>query len=401
MCGIVGFFCFGEDRPALKTVRDMFLESESRGNDATGYGCIGKDGSLIVEKEAVEASKFVKRDKFKRLAEINPKFLIGHTRYTTKGTEANNLNNHPVMVGESWALVHNGMVNNDDAVFDRLKMKRSGQVDTEVLVRCMEKEGDFLRGVKLISKECAGSIAFASIWKDEPDRMLIGRSNNPVEFLFDKDRDIVYFGSTTDIVRKADMMAGKKKWRGLRFDVKSPHVYTMERDKAMLFGPEGVEKVVDFNVSYNDMRAPTVIHSYERFGGDWGRWARMDNGEKKDSRCDICRKVQYVKWYPRFTGWICKDCFEDFDASMSGWGDYRGKSDAWRMEKCSKCCKYLRVGDMIEFSELKVCEKCWDFLQDNACESCCGEPANPKDLIQVGNQKICGKCYDKDYKSIN
>ena len=51
MCGIMGYYSFGNTMPDKDKITNMFSLLESRGRDASGYAFI-KDNNLIVNKAA-------------------------------------------------------------------------------------------------------------------------------------------------------------------------------------------------------------------------------------------------------------------------------------------------------------------------------------------------------------
>ena len=60
MCGIMGYYAFSEKRPKKKILEKMFVDLESRGDDAAGFAYIDpKLGSLVVKKVPVSSKVFV------------------------------------------------------------------------------------------------------------------------------------------------------------------------------------------------------------------------------------------------------------------------------------------------------------------------------------------------------
>ena len=66
MCGIMGWYSFGNTLPDKDKITNMFSLLESRGRDASGYAFI-KDNNLIVHKDAMKSSEFVKTNDWKDL----------------------------------------------------------------------------------------------------------------------------------------------------------------------------------------------------------------------------------------------------------------------------------------------------------------------------------------------
>jgi len=129
MCGIAGFSLSPAARnvDTLNLTRALLLGIEERGRDATGVAWADESTRDVwIQKHGVRASSFV--------SHIDPmvgaRAAVLHTRAATKGSKANNLNNHPIeqngLVG-----VHNGVIWNDDELFQVIDAKRHGQVDSE------------------------------------------------------------------------------------------------------------------------------------------------------------------------------------------------------------------------------------------------------------------------------
>ena len=66
MCGIMGYYSFGNTMPDKDKITNMFSLLESRGRDASGFAFI-RDNNLIVHKDAMKSSEFVKTDEWKEL----------------------------------------------------------------------------------------------------------------------------------------------------------------------------------------------------------------------------------------------------------------------------------------------------------------------------------------------
>jgi len=77
MCGIMGYYSFGKTIPDKDKITNMFSLLESRGRDASGFAFI-RDINLIVHKDAMKSSEFVKTNEWKEL--ILPSSMILHTR---------------------------------------------------------------------------------------------------------------------------------------------------------------------------------------------------------------------------------------------------------------------------------------------------------------------------------
>ena len=189
MCGIFGIANYSEKKLSIlreedlsKLTINLLEESEIRGTDASGI-CILSDNSIGIFKDKVKGSKIKDFSGFKSLLEkisMGKEFrsLIGHTRAQTKGSPKFNENNHPIVANKTIG-VHNGIIGNDDSLFNKYKNKieREGEVDSEIIFRLIDMyiaDGEsIIDAVKKTSKEISGSYACAFINLDCPNYLTI------------------------------------------------------------------------------------------------------------------------------------------------------------------------------------------------------------------------------------
>jgi len=189
MCGIFGIANYSERKLSILREQDLsklainlLEESEIRGLDASGI-CILSDDSIGMFKDKVKGSEIKNLSPFKFLLEeisIGKKFksLIGHTRSQTKGPSEFNENNHPIIANRTIGI-HNGIINNDDYLFNKYKNKieREGEVDSEIIFRLIDmyiSDGkSIVDAVKETTKEILGSYACAFINLDYPNYLTI------------------------------------------------------------------------------------------------------------------------------------------------------------------------------------------------------------------------------------
>jgi len=167
MCGIAGF-CLNKDEHinARRVSMSLLNQIVSRGEDATGAAWVqsnkaSKKATIAVSKAPVPAYAF---DPYLKQMPSGAKRVILHTRWATQGSPENNLNNHPIVSGRIVG-VHNGVLSNDNAVFDYFREARKAQVDSEaafaLLNRTTYAPYDVLRSLK-------GRAALA--WLDARDK---------------------------------------------------------------------------------------------------------------------------------------------------------------------------------------------------------------------------------------
>lgn len=234
MCGIMGYYSFGKTIPDKDKITNMFSLLESRGRDASGFAFI-KDNNLIVHKDAMKSSEFVKTNEWKQLS--LPSSMILHTRMKTQGSEKNNANNHPLFSKNGIAIVHNGIIYNDKEIFG--KKERDAEVDSESILHLlsMKVKGD---KIKRLFDKVEGSFAVAMLDKYFPERLVLIKKDNPIDLYYDSKDDILYFCSEREIMQEA-LNIEKVTVRGFNLGEKDFHFYEMHNNYALFINSEGVE----------------------------------------------------------------------------------------------------------------------------------------------------------------
>lgn len=205
MCGIAGFnLSPSENVDALALSRHLLLEIERRGRHATGVAFRDETtgSEPVVIKEAVTASDFVQNMWIPATA----RNVICHTRFTTQGSELINANNHPVDVN-GIVGVHNGMIWNDDDLFDLIGSDlRIAQVDSEAIFASLLHRAD---GTKRVLESVEGSAAIAWMNTAEAaDVLNLSRiASSPLEFGFTEQGSFV-FASTYEAMMSAAAEVG-------------------------------------------------------------------------------------------------------------------------------------------------------------------------------------------------
>ncbi|MCW8872509.1 MAG: glutamine--fructose-6-phosphate transaminase (isomerizing) [Xanthomonadales bacterium] len=111
---------------------------------------------------------------------------IAHTRWATHGVP-NTANAHPHVSGETIALVHNGIIENHDALREELEATGyafQSETDTEVMVHLVHSlvaaGNDLFAAVRLAVKRLDGAFAIAVIYANEPGVVVGARSGSPL-----------------------------------------------------------------------------------------------------------------------------------------------------------------------------------------------------------------------------
>jgi glucosamine--fructose-6-phosphate aminotransferase (isomerizing) len=179
MCGIVA-------ASAHRDITDILIAGlhtlEYRGYDSAGLA-LQRDGRI----ERLRTQGKV-RD-LEALLEQTPlsgHCGIAHTRWATHGVP-NSANAHPHVSGETIALVHNGIIENHDALREELESAGyvfASDTDTEVMVHLVHSlvaEGnDLFAAVRLAVKRLDGAYAIAVVYANEPGVIVGARSGSPL-----------------------------------------------------------------------------------------------------------------------------------------------------------------------------------------------------------------------------
>jgi glutamine---fructose-6-phosphate transaminase (isomerizing) len=198
MCGIAGF-SLSPDSSVDRTLAAQALLAgiAERGADAVGYAHRGEDCTVGVTKLRGGASALLDELDVPRGAS---EALI-HVRDFTKGHPEIGANNHPIRHG-SVVGIHNGIIENDDALLARYRIERAEPhmtVDSEAIFALMELRRHDPRALA----EMRGAIAAA--WLDERDDAILYLARGRLRPLWlGRTGDGLYFAST----RRALTIAG-------------------------------------------------------------------------------------------------------------------------------------------------------------------------------------------------
>lgn len=217
MCGLAGTLLAPIHRsPArLQVIRDAFtanlLANEERGREAAGVTLIRDDGDFILHKSEGPVSDLVNSREYQRiLAAIDQRAvcLLGHTRAPTKGRVSNNLNNHPIVVGNIIGI-HNGHIDNDDQLFTHFHFPRRGQVDSEVifqLLDCLEPHllhKAYLQHMANVIGVLDGPVSVLAVDLRYPARLLVIKNRAPLCMHYEPKWGTLLFSSRYIFLRKA------------------------------------------------------------------------------------------------------------------------------------------------------------------------------------------------------
>ncbi|MBO9496489.1 glutamine--fructose-6-phosphate transaminase (isomerizing) [Thalassotalea sp. G20_0] len=180
MCGIVGAV-------AQRDVADILLEGlrrlEYRGYDSAGVAIINDNGELHRERRTGKVSELAEA------VSLNPLrggTGIAHTRWATHGAPSER-NAHPHVSEDHIAVVHNGIIENHEAL--RVFLQGEGYVftsdtDTEVIAHLVSLElkgsDSLLDAVQKSVARLEGAYGMVVMDCNDNERLVVARSGSPL-----------------------------------------------------------------------------------------------------------------------------------------------------------------------------------------------------------------------------
>src|SRR5213593_818358 len=182
MCGVIGYTGGGQRDAASILIRGL-ARLEYRGYDSAGIAVHPSDGAGIVTRKL--AGRVPDLQELVARMPVHGASGIAHTRWATHGAPTSR-NAHPhVDCDERIAVVHNGIIENADAL--RLALERHGHTfrtdtDTETLTHLIEDSpGDTLESRVIAALEhVVGTYGLAVISAEEPGKIVVARQGSPV-----------------------------------------------------------------------------------------------------------------------------------------------------------------------------------------------------------------------------
>jgi glucosamine--fructose-6-phosphate aminotransferase (isomerizing) len=156
---------------------------EYRGYDSAGLAIVDDSNHLVRLREVGKVQALQNAlDRTPSQGNLG----IAHTRWATHGVPSER-NAHPHVSEDGLAIVHNGIIENHEALraeLERAGYKFSSETDTEVIAHRihhhMQAAGDLFTAVRKTVAELQGAYALAVVSEREPDRMILAREGCPV-----------------------------------------------------------------------------------------------------------------------------------------------------------------------------------------------------------------------------
>jgi glucosamine--fructose-6-phosphate aminotransferase (isomerizing) len=180
MCGIVGVVA---ERNAVPILMEGLRRLEYRGYDSAGLAVLTADHQLarvrtVGKVKALEAAL--------EAAPIEGRVGIAHTRWATHGVPTTR-NAHPHLSGDGIAIVHNGIIENHEALragLTDLGYSFDSETDTEVIAHRIHHHlagrDDLYAAVRKTVAELKGAYALAVMYRGDPDCVVLAREGCPV-----------------------------------------------------------------------------------------------------------------------------------------------------------------------------------------------------------------------------
>ena len=180
MCGIVGAVA---ERNITAILLEGLKRLEYRGYDSAGVAVLTHNGTLERMRRNGKVAELEQALAGEPLA---GRLGIAHTRWATHGAPSER-NAHPHFSGSDLAVVHNGIIENHEALREQLKglgYVFTSDTDTEVIVHLLnhklKEQSDLTEALKATVKELHGAYGLAVISAKQPDRLVAARSGSPL-----------------------------------------------------------------------------------------------------------------------------------------------------------------------------------------------------------------------------
>lgn len=214
MCGIWGISDTGagiDRRLLLKIIKKLMILSETRGKDASGIAVM-HGGELNVLRKAMSSHELLNDIQFVKYAEknvLNTGFkniwVTGHSRLVTNGTQYNPNNNQPI-AKKHIALVHNGIIVNEDELWKNMPdAYKDYEVDSEAILETFNYKfsqcEDAGMAIQKTYQDLRG-MASTIMLVQKGHYMIAASNNGSLYFAKSKDEKLVIFASERLMLEK-------------------------------------------------------------------------------------------------------------------------------------------------------------------------------------------------------
>ncbi|MGO9635774.1 MAG: glutamine--fructose-6-phosphate transaminase (isomerizing) [Steroidobacteraceae bacterium] len=180
MCGIVGVVA---ERNAVPILMEGLRRLEYRGYDSAGLAVLTAEGRLARVRAVGKVNALAQA---LEAAPIAGHVGIAHTRWATHGVPTTE-NAHPHVSRDGIAIVHNGIIENHEALragLTDLGYTFTSETDTEVVAHRIHhhlaNSAGLYEAVRKTVAELQGAFALAAISQTDPECIVLARSGCPV-----------------------------------------------------------------------------------------------------------------------------------------------------------------------------------------------------------------------------
>ena len=178
MCGIVGAIA---NRDVVPILLEGLRKLEYRGYDSAGLAVV--NGGL---QRLRSVGRVAALSELAAQAKLAAPLGIAHTRWATHGAPTEG-NAHPHISEDGLAVVHNGIIENHEAMRARLSAlgyRFVSDTDTEVVAHLvhhyLRETGDLFRATHRAVSELTGAYAIAVLSEQDPGKLVVARKGAPL-----------------------------------------------------------------------------------------------------------------------------------------------------------------------------------------------------------------------------
>lgn len=207
--GVLDYGCTLQPSQRLQMVKELGRAAEIRGTDATGIAFFQRD-KLCIQKAPKAAHKM------RYHIPDEAKYIMGHTRMTTQGSEKRNQNNHPFpgKAGDTdFALAHNGVLFNDRELQRSNRLPKTNiETDSYVAVQLIERQKEVSPdSLRRMAEQLEGHFTFTVL--DQENNLYFIKGNNPLTIYHYPEVGLYLYASTTEVLELAIGGLGIQSWR--------------------------------------------------------------------------------------------------------------------------------------------------------------------------------------------
>lgn len=201
MCALFGWLDYKgivKHKTLRKLTQALANAAEERGTDASGISYV-KNNSITIFKRPKPAHR----------VHFSPpegtQAVMGHTRFTTQGSEKRNYNNHPFIghANHDFAFAHNGVLYNDEALRKEKQLPDTPiETDSYVAVQLIEQQGQLnFNSLKTMAEDVQGNFTFTVL--DEENSLYFIKGSNPLYLIHMESLGLYIYASTETIMKTA------------------------------------------------------------------------------------------------------------------------------------------------------------------------------------------------------